>query len=237
MKHIFIRLIVLLVAVVLYSCDSGDIYPKEESENQMDVDVTGVFHFTGLETFPENYNLVFGAFKDDSPYPISAKQLSKPSSSGDITVSLTGIPQDATYIGLYLVQQHSNTKMHSFFRYDLDKTPTEDIEIPPQEINLAVFGRIQKQVFAQCLQCHGGSGFAAAGLHLTEGKSYSDLVNIEAIHNTAKMRIAPNNLSGSYLIDVLKGEVLQNQHSSLSSLKEDDIELIKQWVLKGAENN
>lgn len=237
MKHIFIRLIVILFVIALYGCDSGDIYPKEEPTNQSDVNITAAFHFTGLETFPENYNLVFGAFKDDSPYPISAKQLSKPSSSGDVTISLSGIPKDATYIGLYLVQQHSNTKMYSFYRYDLDKTPTEDIEIPQQEIDLAVYGRIQKQVFAQCIQCHGGSGFAAAGLHLTEGKSYSYIVNIPAIHNTEKMRIAPNSVSSSYLIDVLEGKVLQNQHSSLSSLKEDDVELIKQWILKGANNN
>jgi hypothetical protein len=190
-----------------------------------------------MEAFPENYKVIFGSFNEDSPYPISSKMIVQPSENEEILVSLTNIPEEATFLALYLVQEHSNSKIYPFYTYPIEKALEEDFEISLQEIDLAAFGRVQKQVFSQCIQCHGGSGFAAANLYLTDDKSYSGLVNVTALRNPDKKLVAPNNIENSYLIDILKGEALQNQHSSLSSLKDDDITLTGQWIKSGAENN
>ena len=222
--------------ISLSGCDSGDIYPKE-NDNGTDIDVTAHFRFSNTETFPENYKIIFGSFNDDLQSPISSKVLSKPAEGEDITVSLINIPENATFLGLYLVHEYSNQKIYPFYVYPITGTLDEDIDLPLQNINLAVFGRIQKQVFSQCLQCHGGSGFAAAGLYLTDDKSYEMTVGVTAKDSPDKMRIAPNSVQNSFLIDILKGEALVPQHSSLSSLKDDDIPLIEQWIKDGAENN
>ena len=229
-------LFVVSLPVITSGCDSGDIYPKDKTSGGTDVDVSVSFQFTHIDAFPESYKIVFGSFNDDLAYPISSKVISKPSDNGVVTVSLANIPENTTYLALYLVQEHSNYKIYPFYTYPIVSMPKEDFEIPLQNIDLAMFGRVQKQVFSQCLQCHGGSGFAAAGLHLTEGKSHEDLVGITALHNTDKKRISPGNIQNSYLMDILKGEALPNQHSSLSSLKDDDIVLVEQWIKGGAKS-
>ncbi len=220
----------------LSGCDSGDIYPKE-NDNGTDIDVVAHFRFSNTETFPENYKIIFGSFNDDLQHPISSKVVSKPAEGEDITVSLINIPENATFLGLYLVHEYSNQKIYPFYVYPITKTLDEDIDLPLQNINLAVFGRIKKQVFSQCVQCHGGSGSAAAGLFLTDDKSYEMTVDVTAKRNAEKKRISPNNVQNSFLIDILKGEALTGQHSSLSSLKDDDITLIERWIKNGAENN
>lgn len=240
MKNLAKKLSVILFfissTVMIQSCDSGDIYPEDKTVNGSDIDVAATFRFSHLESFPENYKLIFGSFKDDSPYPISSVMITKPSGTGELSVSLDNIPKEATYIALYLVQEHSNAQIYPFYKYTIDSPLEEDLEIPLQEIDLAVSGRVQHQVFSQCLQCHGGSGFAAANLYLTEGKSFSMLVNGTAKNSTEKKLVTPYNSQNSYLMDILKGEALQSRHSSLSSLKDDDITLVEQWIDEGAEH-
>lgn len=229
-------LLIIFSGVMMQSCDSGDIYPEEKKPDGTDIDVNATFRFSHIETFPESYKVIFGSFKDDSPYPISSVVISKPSSDKDLSISLNNIPKEATYVALYLVQEHSNAQIYPFYKYTIDSPLEEDLEIPLQEIDLAVSGRIQHQVFSQCLQCHGGSGFAAAGLYLTEDKSFSMLVNGTAKNSAEKKLVTPHNAQGSFLMDVLKGEALQSRHSSLSSLKDDDITLVEQWINDGAEH-
>lgn len=232
---IWVLIIVSLPAVVT-GCDSGDIYPEDKAANGTDVDVVASFKFTHIDAFPENYKIVFGSFNDDSAYPISSKMIAKPSADEKISVSLTNIPESTTYLALYLVQEHSNYKIYPFYSYPIDKMPEVDFEIPLQNIDLAMFGRVQKQVFAQCIQCHGGSGFAAAELHLTDDRSHAGLVDVTALRNPDKKRVSPQNIQNSFLMDILKGDALVNQHSSLSSLKNDDIVLVEQWINGGAKS-
>lgn len=236
-KNILNRLLILLTAsTILQACDSGDIYPEENKGHEDGIDVTANFKFANIETFPENYKIIFGSFKDGSSSAISSKVITKPSSGDEVSVSLGYVPEDATYVALYLVQEHSNTQIYPFYKYVIESPLKEDIELPMQNIDLAVYGRIQHQVFSQCLQCHGGSGFAAGGLYLTENQSYTHLVNITAKNNADKKLVSPNNPSNSFLMDILEGEALQSRHSSLSSLKDDDITLVQEWIKDGAKS-
>ncbi|MDR1336824.1 MAG: hypothetical protein LBK22_08355 [Tannerella sp.] len=107
----------------------------------------------------------------------------------------------------------------------------------------ASFSRVQSEVFtAQCIMCHGGSAGAPAGnLRLTAGDSYGDLVGVSAANPSAgKKRVAPGDISQSFLVDVLENWTppgFQTDHSKLSTLKDSDVLLIKRWILDGAEND
>ena len=83
----------------------------------------------------------------------------------------------------------------------------ETITLPIENLNLASFDRIQKQVFeTSCIACHGGSTHISGNLNLTEDKAYAALVNVEAPLSPEKKKyVSPGNAEESYLIDILEG--------------------------------
>lgn len=234
-SHVICLTMIILIGGT--ACDSGDIYPKEEEYEKIYVSVSASLAFKNINAFPESYDILFVTFgNNDDSEPLSFKEISKPSADGIVNVSFPDLHEGTKGVGVWLVSKTSRKKMYAFYEKDFGETPKEDVVLPSQSIDLISFGRLQKQVFSQCIACHGGGASAAAGMFLTEGKTYDNIVNIPAKHNSAKMRIKPGSILNSYLIDVLKGEVLVPMHGSLSSLKDDDISLVEEWIVNGAEN-
>lgn len=237
-KKISLAISLTMTIILGYTaCDSGDIYPKEEEYEKIYVSISASFAFKNIDAFPDSYNILFVTYESkDDLVPLSYKEIAQPSADGIVNVSFPNLPEGTKGIGVWLTDKTSNKKMFSFYENNFEETPKEDIVLPAQDINLITFGRLQRQVFNQCIACHGGGASAAAGLYLTEGKTYEHIVNVQAKHNSAKMRIKPGSILNSYLIDVLKGEALAPMHGSLSSLKDDDVSLVEEWVENGAEN-
>ena len=227
----------LLPIIILSACDSGDIYPKENIQEVVDVKVNATFHLSNINAFPENYNIVFGTFIGTSPYPTSYQIVTKPENE-EVSVMLDKIPKGTTALKLCLTDKIENKVIHSFFQYPLNETPKSDIDIMGEAINLSTFSRIQTQVFSQCLLCHGDGSTVSAGLHLTTSESYQQLMNIPSVVNPVKMRISPGNISGSFLIDILENAtVAKYVHTKISTLKiPDDINLIKTWIADETSN-
>lgn len=227
--------IFLIIVTLLQSCDSGDIYPKEEEYEKVYVSVSGSFTFKGINAFPENYKVLFVTYRNETDNePLSYKEIAKPGNDGIINVSFPTLPEGTKGIGIWLTEKTNNKKIIAFYNKNFEETPTEDIILPSQDINLLIYNRVQKQVFNQCIACHGGGASAASGMYLTEGKSYDNIVNVASSHNAAKMRISPYSTLNSYLMDVLHGQELIAVHSGLSSLKDEDITLVEEWVREGA---
>lgn len=226
----------ICLVVFLVSCDSGDIYPTDASEDE-GVSIDAAFDFQGIATFPVNYDILFGVYDKESEVPLISKNISKPSGTGPVNVSLSRIPDNAAFIRLCLAQAGRKT-VYVFYEMKLDAVPGDDIVIPEQTIALNSFKRIQQQVFRQCIACHGGSGHAAAGLFLTAGQSYSQLVDVPSVESPKK-RVDPSNVPGSFLIDVLTKDLdLSYSHNtSISSLKDDDVVLLEEWISAGTKNN
>jgi mono/diheme cytochrome c family protein len=213
------------------ACDSGDILPRDASENTEGVSVSATFRFQHTEAYPVSYDLLFGIFNDASDVPLVSKTLVKPVDRQSATVSISGIPEGAASIRLSLSKSGRKT-FYTLYEMPLSGIPAEDITIAEQTVDLLQYGRVQEQVFSQCIACHGGADHAGANLYLTAGRSYGDLVNAPSV-KSAKKRVAPANIGGSFLIDVLTDEqvALSYPHSTgISSLKEDDIALLKEWI-------
>ena len=219
------------------SCDSGDIYPVDP-ETIDGTSVEATFRFLDIETFPDkdSYEILFGTF-GDSDVPLVSKNISKPAGE-TVTVSLSNIPEGSLSIRLSLAKA-GRQAFYTFYEMKLNGIPEDDLVIQEQYVNMISYERIQRQVFNQCIACHGASeGNPAANLNLMPEYSYDNLINVQSEKNTEKKRVLPDNESKSYLTDVLQEEAgLRYDHStSISSLKTNDIVLLKEWIQAGAKN-
>lgn len=216
------------------ACDSGDIFPSDNSsESKISMNIIAKYKLTNTEAFPENYKLAFATFSQASSNPTSVILLNKPSND-TLTAIMTEIPANTLYVGLCVFETTGNRNVF-LFRADTINASNTSLNLPLREVNLAPYARMQTQLFSQCLLCHGASNTTASGLYLTENESYNNLVNKPA-SLSAKNRVTPNSLNSSFLYDVLtdKDLVLSYKHTDISTLRNDDINLLKAWIKSGA---
>ena len=114
--------------------------------------------------------------------------------------------------------------------------PTQPPSVPELTPTLS---SIQSLVFTpQCVTHHGDSE-AEAGLNLEEGKSFAALVNVPSTQVALDL-VEPNDAENSYLIHKLDGRdgiVGDRIPEDADFLSEADIDVIKQWINDGAEDN
>lgn len=105
--------------------------------------------------------------------------------------------------------------------------------------SLSNLGAIQKNVFnVSCALsgCHSGSN-PQANLNLEDGKSYTNLVNINSLLHPGEKRVIPNNSAASILIKSLRGEISTEMPLGASPLSNAVIDSIALWIDNGALNN
>lgn len=101
------------------------------------------------------------------------------------------------------------------------------------------FQSIQDQVFTPvCTGCHAGAA-APLGLRLDEGASYALLVNASSVEVPSLRRVQPGNPDASYLIQKLEGTAAVGSRMPLNAppLPQATIDVIRQWITNGAEND
>ena len=231
-----IRLFVICLFFGVAACDSGNIYPVDpETIKGFTIDAS--FRLLNMETFPDkdSYDILFGTF-GDSDVPLVSKNISKPAGE-TVTVSLSSVPEGSCSIRLSLARPGRQT-FYTFYEMPLNGMPDIDMVIPEQVVDLISYDRVQQQVFNQCIVCHGAAdGAPAANLSLMPDDSYENLVNVRSTMNF-KNRVVPDSAEQSFLMDVLQEQAgLKYNHStSISSLKANDIVLLKEWIQTGANN-
>lgn len=99
---------------------------------------------------------------------------------------------------------------------------------------------IQEQVFDKSCAftgCHAGTT-PTGGMDLSNGKSYSSLVDVESNLNPNFKRVEPGNSSNSYLIKMMRnnGEGTRQMPPS-GMLDESLIIYVEKWIDEGAEDN
>ena len=232
MKRIYFLGLAALAGWLLPACDSGDIYPEDIEKN--DKTVTGEFTVTGLRALPVKNQFVLAVYHEGNEVPVITQAIVPPEAGKPFEVTLLYVPDDATKVTVSILGKTWRT-IYDYYSGDVPEGKA--VTIPAQAIDLLKYARIQQQVFSQCVQCHGGSNFAAAGLFLTEEKSYAALVGRPAVHS-GKSLVEPGVASSSALIDVLEGTLdVGTDHTTISSLKEEDIDLLKAWIDEGAGNH
>ena len=106
--------------------------------------------------------------------------------------------------------------------------PTPTPTMPPPSVTLS---SLQTTVFTpKCIGCHGGSS-PEAGMNLSAGQSFSNLVNVAATTQAGAIRVVPFSPSTSYLSIFLAAG-----HRSNSVTAQDRAD-IDSWILAGALNN
>ena len=103
----------------------------------------------------------------------------------------------------------------------------------------ATLSSIQSEVFdASCIGHHGDHA-TEAELDLREGQAFSNLVNRQSIQVALDL-VEPNDAENSYLIHKLDGRagmVGDRMPVGGPFLSQADIDVIKQWINAGAQNN
>jgi hypothetical protein len=98
---------------------------------------------------------------------------------------------------------------------------------------------IQPIFTASCAlpSCHASPG--QYGLILTAGQSYSLLVNVNSAEVPTMMRVRPTLPDSSYLVLKIEGRqtVGLQMPATGTPLSATNIQLIRNWVTKGAQNN
>ena len=117
---------------------------------------------------------------------------------------------------------------------------TEPVKMDVGTIDISMFNAIQQNFFnTTCANCHGASNRAAAGLFLTEGKSYQALVDVVSKKVEGKKLVETNNAANSVLHMVLNQQSVEGismDHRDLVSEKNEEtlLPLIDSWINNGA---
>ncbi len=112
-----------------------------------------------------------------------------------------------------------------------------DVENGPLPVS-ARFSDIEQRVFAvSCATagCHGGSN-PQAGLDLTPGRAYDQLVNVNSLNYPTSKRVAPGASAQSVLLQVLRGSAQPSMPPS-GPLATAVVDSIAAWIDRGAERN
>jgi hypothetical protein len=105
----------------------------------------------------------------------------------------------------------------------------------------ATLSRIQLEIFTpSCATsgCHDTSTHQA-GLDLSAGNTYLQTVNISAAEMPALKRVAPTDPDNSYLFQKINGTATTGVQMPLGAapLNSDQINLVRDWILRGAPND
>lgn len=107
--------------------------------------------------------------------------------------------------------------------------------------NGPTFSSIQSTIFSTSCAvsgCHSGDS-PAAGMRLSVGEAYTNIVNMPSGQMPTLMRIEPGNPDDSYLIRKLEGTAAVGGRMPFGkpALSQQKIDMIRQWVTAGAKND
>lgn len=110
---------------------------------------------------------------------------------------------------------------------------------PTNSAPMAKLSDIQSKVFTQSCALSGCHGITnnQANLLLTDGNSFSNLVNVKSLLFPQFKRVLPDSSSKSLLIKILKGEVSPRMPFNREPLSAATIDSIAKWIDNGAINN
>jgi Ca2+-binding RTX toxin-like protein len=141
-----------------------------------------------------------------------------------------------------------------FLRYDADGTgPTAAVRfarlltapaatnadvvvVNPVVVAVDYDSEIQPIFTNRCIACHAG-GAAPQGLHLDEGNSHDELVNVASNEVPSLQRVEPGDPDNSYLVQKVEGTAAVGGRMPLGQapLTAEQIALMRRWISEGAD--
>lgn len=224
------------LSLLLVACDDGRIQENTITYKEgRVVKMTGVL--SGLQNWPDDYSVAIAGFDGTDDYAAISKALPK-NGDGPVEVVLSGISDDVTNVQLCVLDRLRRHVM-TFQQTELEST-RDTIYMEVGTVNASMYNAIQQSFFnTTCANCHGASNRAAAGLYLTEGKSYDALVGQPSKKVPDINMVEPDDASNSLLHIILHQERVEGismTHRDLVSEKSDQsiLPLIDSWINHGA---
>jgi hypothetical protein len=213
----------------LTSCDDGAVVESNSTDADVnDRSVTLEGTLSGWDGWADGMSVALAGFEDDNDYAI----ISKPVTTAE-GLTLSQIPENVTTVALCVINR-LRQRVATFQEIDFtQQTATMNVGA----LNVSMYSCIQQTVFnTTCAHCHGGSNFAAAGLNLTEGKSYNGLVNHASKKVDGGTLVVPGDAEESVLTRVLGSSLTSTwgyDHSK-EVLDANVLSLIDSWINAGA---
>lgn len=235
MKKGFVSILMLFM-LGLVSCDDGKIYDTTQVAEREGSIYKLTATVKGISGWADKYDVAVAAF-GDTEFAVTSKIISHSIKDGaTIDIVLAGVPAEVQTIEFCVINQLRKRVISLF---EVEHTEQKDtVYVNTGVIDASMFNAVQKTVFdSDCVGCHGASTSAAGGLFLTEGQSYSALVNTMAsLSPEGKVLVKPGDLDNSFIIDVLNTtDAVRHDHNDILSGKPDKMNLLKNWILNGAQ--
>jgi hypothetical protein len=120
--------------------------------------------------------------------------------------------------------------------------PTPNLTVSFASIQQEIFNTTDSSGRQSCISCHTAQRAQfVGGLVLTDGVSYSMLVNVGARNKAGAVRVIPGDPDNSYFIHKLEGGPNINGNRMPNTggpyLTDGQMSIIRRWIQEGAQNN
>lgn len=227
----------IFATVCLAACDDGLIHEKTSTAEHTGYTVKLTGRISGVNTWSNNYNLVLAAFSENSDYAIVQQRIPQTAADGT-SLTIYDVNASAKTVELCVTDiLRRRVLTLKSMTITTEANPSDTVLLNVGDIDGSMFAAIQTGVFnTTCAQCHGGSSSAAAGLYLTEGHAYSNLVNTASTRVADGIRVIPNDSANSVLHKVIyPGNAAGLGFSHEGMIADDEVlSLIDAWIQSGA---
>lgn len=224
------------ILLSLVACDDGKIYNDNIITQEEGIAVRLSGDLLGLDKWSDGYNIAIAGF-GDTDYAIISKNVTSISEESTIVdLVMSGVTPQVKTIELCAIDR-LRKRIASFCSIQCNQS-TDTLYFNVGQVNVGMHNAIQQCVFnITCAQCHGRSNYAAAGLYLTEGKSYDALVNKPSKLISGEYLVKPGDASTSTLYNILSSDITTTwgYDHSVEVLSTSTLDLIKNWIDSGAE--
>ena len=235
-----LSILLLMLAVVLASCDDGKVEENVVTTIEgRTVKMTG--KISGIDKWTDGYTVALAGFKDDDVYAVVLRNLSQ-NETGSYDVVLPGITDKVNSVELCILNRLHQRVATIRALSDESVLRRDTIPFDVGSVDASMFNIIQTQFFSPtCANCHGASSQAAAGLNLTEGKSYASLIGHPSKKMEGKNIVEPGSPANSVLYVALTTDVSITggwRINHLDQVGNNDgnlLEIIENWIKNGAE--
>lgn len=231
-----INLLLVLVSMLpVCSCDEGRLYEEDAVASQEGGTVRFRAGIAGADTWTADYTLAVAGFAEGNEYALISKNIGSGAADGSCDLVLTGIPEEVTSIELCALDR-LRRRVAVFASADYRIT-RDTVVVDRPEVDLSMARAIQREILdPTCVQCHGRSNHAAAGLDLTESGSFASMISVPSVKLPGMNRIEPGRSDSSVFYLILSGNLTSdwNYDHSVEVVRQEKLELIRNWIDGGA---
>ncbi|MBD5263814.1 MAG: hypothetical protein HDS39_07060 [Bacteroides sp.] len=227
--------ILAALALGVASCDEGRIYNDDTVLTEEGGTARFAGTISGTDTWSTGYTLALAGFEEGNDYALISKNIEISGADGSYDITLSGIPGEVTSIELCAIDR-LRRRVATFLSAGYQ--PQEGtLQISAEGVDMSMSTAIQNEIFnTTCTQCHGGAGYAAAGLDLLAGSSFGNLISTPSRKIPGMDRVAPGSSNDSELFLILSSDLSAdwNYDHSVEVVRQEKLDLIRNWIDNGA---